>query len=195
MLSKNLRPSKAEIAFLDQAYKKFYEIYRETLNDEFWEKDSYYRFFRIKTAFEIYAELLNYEPIKWEIKLIKKNRPPMEGELGSELFKCIRNIFAHFPFFDSWNEVWINKLLINWYKEGQTIDRFLRKYVGKDEIHLRIWEGDKKQMTYLSITFPNEYNDNTQIYLKDIMSEREGVKFSLILMKKIIDTQLIHPNF
>lgn len=52
-------------------------------------------FSKIKTIFSIYAELLNYEPIKCVIKLIKEKRPPMEGEIGIELFKFIRNIFAH----------------------------------------------------------------------------------------------------
>lgn len=44
-------------------------------------------------------------------------------------------------------------------------------------------------MTYLSISFPKTYDDN-KIYLKDILTEKDGVKFSLILMKKIIDTGL-----
>lgn len=192
MLEYKLRPTEEEIEFLNLAYNKFYDIYEETLNDEFWEKDSYYRFFRIKTAFEIYAEILNYEPIKWVIESIKEKRPPMEGEIGSDLFKCIRNIFAHFPFFDSWDDVWVNKSIINWYKKGQTIDRFLEKYTGRSEVKYRIWQADKKQMTYLSITFPVEYNEKSKIYLKNILSEQEGVKFSLILMRKIIDTQVIN---
>ncbi|MCY9350691.1 hypothetical protein MOE82_07850 [Bacillus licheniformis] len=188
-----LRPSQAEIEFLNLAYNKFYDIFEEAFKDDFWEKDASYRFFRIKTAFEIYSELLNYEPLKWVIESIKRNRPPMEAEVGSELFKCIRNIFAHFPFFDSWNEVWVNKSVVNWYKKGQTIDRFFKKYTGYDELKYRIWEANKKQMTYLNITFPKEYNEKTKIFLKDILSEREGVKFSLILMKSIIDTQVINP--
>ena len=130
---------------------------------------------------------MNYEPIKWAIDEMKVKRPPMEAEIGSELFKCIRNIHAHFPFFDTWDEVWINKPLVNWYKNGQTIDKFFQKYSGKSEIKYRIWEEKTKKMTYLSITFPSQYDDS-KIYLNDILSEKEGVKFSLILMRKIIDT-------
>lgn len=113
----------------------------------------------------------------------------MEGEIGSNLFKFIRNIFAHFPFFDSWDEVWINKSIVNWYKEGMSIDRFLKTYSGKNEVKYRIWDEKKREMTYLSISFPKTYDDN-KIYLKDILTEKDGVKFSLILMKKIIDTGL-----
>lgn len=43
-------------------------------------------------------------------------------------------------------------------------------------------------MTYLSIRFPVEYNLDSKIYLKEFLTEKEGVKFSLILMKKIMDT-------
>ena len=183
------RPNKSEIEFLNLAYNKFYDIFDEVFRDDFWEKDPYYRFSKINTAFAIYAELLNYEPIKWVIDSIKENRPPMEGEIGSNLFKFIRNIFAHFPFYDSWDEVWINKSIVNWYKEGMSIDRFLKPYSGKNEVKYRIWDEKKREMTYLSISFPKTYDDN-KIYLKDILTEKDGVKFSLILMKKIIDTGL-----
>lgn len=45
-------------------------------------------------------------------------------------------------------------------------------------------------MTYLTISFPEIYDNNSKIYLKNIISEKEGVKFSLILMKQILNTQV-----
>ncbi len=114
----------------------------------------------------------------------------MEAEIGGELFKVVRNIVSHFPFFDTWDEVWINKRIINWNREGQTIDKFLKKYEGKDVVKYRFWEADKKRMTYLSINFPKKYEEDNKIYLKEILSEKEGVKFSFILMRQIIDTQV-----
>jgi len=45
-------------------------------------------------------------------------------------------------------------------------------------------------MTYLSINFPKQYEDNTKIYLKDFLSEKEGIKFSFILIRQILDTQV-----
>jgi len=44
-------------------------------------------------------------------------------------------------------------------------------------------------MTYMSIKFPKNYS-GTKIYLKDIISEKEGIKFSLIMMKQILNTQV-----
>ncbi len=190
-MENNLHPNKSETEFLRLAYNKFYDIFKEIFNDSFWKKNPYYRFSREREAFFIYAEILYYEPISCVIKMIKKKRPPMESEISSELFKFIRNIFSHFPFFDNWDEVWVNKSLVNWYKVNQSIDRFLNKYAGRAEIKYRYWEPVKKRMTYLSINFPTNYNYNDKIFLKDIILEKEGIKFSLILMKNIMDTQVI----
>lgn len=189
-MENELRPNKAETEFLTLAYNRFYDIFEEIMTDSFWEKDDWYRFSKTKDGFTVYSELLNYEPIKWVIEHIKKARPPMEAEIGSELFKVIRNIINHFPFFNNWNDVWVNKSIVNWYKEGQSIDQFIEKYKSKDVVKYRFWEAEKKKMTYLSINFPSNYNGNNKIFLKDILSEKEGVKFSFILMKQILDTQV-----
>ncbi|WP_353622120.1 hypothetical protein [Halocella sp. SP3-1] len=190
-MNENLRPNEAEIEFLNLSYNMFYDIYEEVFEEEFWEKETYYRFSKVKDAFSVYAELLNYEPIQWVIEEIKKKRPPMEGEIGSDVFKFIRNLLLHFPFFNSWDEVWIKKSIINWDRKGLSIDRFLTTYSGRKEVKYRFWEAEKKEMTYLSISFPKKYDDNSIIYLKDLLSEKEGVKFSLILMRKILDTQVV----
>jgi hypothetical protein len=113
----------------------------------------------------------------------------MESEIGGPLFKFVRNILAHFPVFDTWDEVWVSKELVNWQREGLTIDRFLKKYLGHDEVKYRFWEPDKKLMTYISINFPEKYEQN-KIYLKDIVAEKDGVKFSLIMMCQILNTQV-----
>jgi hypothetical protein len=190
-MNKRLNPSKEEGIFLNLAYNRFYDLFDELMSDDFWERDPNYRFSKIKDGFSVYSELLNYEPIKWVIDEIKDRRPPMEGEIGGELFKFIRNVFSHFPFFDCWDEVWINKSITNWYREGQSIDRFLNKYCGKSEVKYRFWEENKKKMTYLSIRFPKSYSNESKIYIKDILREKEGVKFSFILMRKILNTQVI----
>jgi len=184
------RPTDAENLFLNLAYNKFYDIFDEVFEEDFWQKDKYYRFSRLKEAFAIYGELLNYEPIKWFIEGLKKTRPPMEAEISSELFKVMRNILAHFPFYDSWEEVWINNSLVNWQREGQSIDRFLKKYEGYSEVKYRFWEERKKKMTYLSVSFPNSYSSGNKIYLNDILKEKEGCLFSLIAMKKVLDSQV-----
>lgn len=44
-------------------------------------------------------------------------------------------------------------------------------------------------MTHISINFPEEYNDN-KIFLKDIVSEKEGIKLCISFMKEILDFQV-----
>jgi len=191
---KERRPNRAEKKFLSLAYNRFYDIYEEVLSDSFWEKDDYYRFCKVKDVFSVYTELLNYTPLKWVIEYVKDKRPPMEAEIAGELFKFIRNIIVHFPFFETWDKVWVNKEIINWHKKGQFIDKFLAKYSGHKLVKYRLWEDKKKQMTYITINFPDNYTDKKRILLKDILSEKEGVKFSLVLMKKILDTQVEKIN-
>jgi len=161
------------------------------MDDSFWEKDSWYRFSKVKDGFGVYSELLNYEPLRWVLENMKISRPPMEAEIARELFKFIRNVIIHFPFFDSWDDIWVNQSLVNWHKDSQFIDQFVKKYKGKETVKYRFWEANKKRMTYLSIYFPKHYEDDTKIYLKDLLSEREGVTFAFILMKKVLDTQVL----
>ncbi len=189
-MKNELRPNQAEIQFLTLAYNRFYDIFAEVMDDAFWEKDAWYRFSKVKDGFGVYSELMNYEPLRWVLENLKISRPPMEAEIAKELFKFVRNVIVHFPFFERWEDVWINKSLINWHKEGQSIDAFIKKYEGKEPVKYRFWEAQKKKMTYLSICFPEQYEDNSHIYLKDILPEKEGCKFSFILMKQVLNTQV-----
>lgn len=189
-MAEELIPNKVQKEFLTLAYNRFYDIFQEVIDDSFWGKEDWYRFSKVRDGFAVYAELLNYPPIQWVIEHMKTARPPMEAEIGSNLFRFIRNVITHFPFFESWDEIWVKKTIVNWCKEGQFIDKFLSKYEGKDAVKYRFWEAQKKRMIYLSINFPKEYTEDTKIYLKDILSEKKGVKFCFILMKKILDTQV-----
>ncbi len=185
-----MRPTQAELKYLNLTYNKFYDIFSEVLADDFWGKDKTYRFNRIGNAFSIYAELLSYEPIQAVIEYLRTHRPPMEAEVGSEVFKTVRNTLAHFPVFESWDEVYVDKDLVNWAKPGQTIDKFYTKYEGHDPVKYRYWQPDIKKMTYISINFPTNYSIGDKVWLKDLISERDGVVFSMIFMRRIIDTQV-----
>lgn len=185
-----LIPNQAETEFLQLSYNRFYNLYDEIMKDSFWKKDPWYRFSRIKEGFAVYSELLNYLPIQWTIRYFKKIFPPSQAELAEDFFKFIRNLFIHFPLFEEWDKVYITKNLATWSKTGQ-INSFLEKCKGKNEIKYRLWEEKKKKMTYLSIIFPKRYEYGEEIYLRDILREKEGAKFSFSLMKKILDSQVV----
>jgi hypothetical protein len=45
-------------------------------------------------------------------------------------------------------------------------------------------------MTYVSIHFPNKYDNTTEIYLKDFMPEKEGILFTFSLMNRVLASQV-----
>ena len=193
MKNHNKKPNEKEKIALGLFYKRFYDLYEELSNDNFFKNKSSYRFYMIREIFSVYKELLGYKPIQYHIELIKKTRPPLEGIIVNDLFSFIRNLLLHFPIFDNWDDVYISKDLATWNKAG-TIHRFLEKSSkikinDKGTIKYRIWEKSKKLMTYISINFPEEYNDNI-IFLKDIVSEKEGIKLCISFMKEILDFQI-----
>jgi len=187
-----MRPSAAEKELLTIAYNRFYDLFDEVITDNFWENDDFYRFAKIKDFFSIYSEIMNYPPLKSVIDYLRKSRPPMEAEIAGVFLPFIRNILIHFPLFQTWDDVFINKNIVNWHREGQTIDKFLTKYQGHQPVKYRFWEPEKKRMTYLSINFPPGYSSGIKLFLKDILAEKNGVKFSLVVMKGILDTQVEH---
>jgi hypothetical protein len=191
---KILGPSEKEIEVLTLFYNKFYDLFDEIVNDDFLNENANMRFLKLREAFSIYKELLSYEPIKDYIEWMKKGgRPPLEGFIADDLFSFIRNLLLHFPVFNTWNEVYINKNLATWSKVGQ-IDKFLNKSINikidsKGTVKYRMWQEEKKEMTYFTVNFPEKYEDNN-IYLKDIISEEVGMKFCMVLMQEILDKQV-----
>lgn len=191
----NLKPNKKEHIFLTLFYNRFYDLYEEISNDNFFKKSPDIRFCKIREIFSVYKELLSYEPIRYYLKYIKNGgRPPLEGIIAEDLFSFIRNVLSHFPIFNSWDDVYITKNLATWHTEG-TIHKFLLKCTKvkidkKGTIKYRIWERSKKKMTYIEINFPEKHNDDFKIYLKDIITEKEGIKFCISLIKQILDVQV-----
>lgn len=61
-----VRPNKAEVAFLDLAYNKFYDIYDEVMDDSFWDKDVEDSMFYLKDI------LSEKEGVKFSFILMRK---------------------------------------------------------------------------------------------------------------------------
>lgn len=194
------RPNQKELEVLNLFYNRFYDLYDQIIKDDFFEFKENIRFYKIREIFSIYKELLTYEPIKYYLDYAKKGgRPPVEGLIVDDLFSFIRNVLSHYPIFDNWDSVYINKNLATWNKSA-SIDKFLTKCTkikidGRGKVKYRIWEKDHKRMTYIEVNFPEIYDNN--IFLKDIISEKDGVKLCITFMRQILDTQgenLEDPN-
>lgn len=184
------RPNPQEIEFLNKSYNAFLDIHDEVIQDSFWSKDNYHRLSKVRDAILVYSEILEYEPIGWFLEALKKVRPPMEAELSKEYLLFIRNIFVHFPFFTSWDEIKFTKTLVNWSKPGKSIDKFLSQFAGHKEVKYRMWNPKDKTMTYVSIKFPSRYDENIEIHLKEFMPEKEGVLFIMSLMHQVLMSQV-----
>lgn len=182
-------PTASEELFLNLSYNKFFDIIEEMDDEKFWAQSPQYRLGKITQTFSIYTEILNYTPFKGVFEWVAKYRPPMESEIAGPLFKFIRNVLAHFPFYDSWDEIWLTKDLVNWHKPNQSIDKFLEKYKGKPEVKYRFIENSKENFTYITIKFPENYNTE-KIYLKSIIEEEQGIKFAIVMMIRILNTQI-----
>lgn len=184
------RPNKQEKEFLNKSYNHFLDVHDEVNREDLWSKDAYYRLSRVKDAILVYSEILEYEPIGWFLEALKKIGPPMEAELSKEYLLFIRNIFVHFPFFKSWDEVIFTKDMINWSKPGQSVDKFLTRFAGHQEVKYRMWNPKNKTMTYVAINFPKLYDKNTEVRLRDFMPEKEGVLFIMSLMLRVLMSQV-----
>lgn len=186
---KYIKPNKKELSFLNLAYNKFYD-----LHDKLTKKEnilnSQERFLILKNIFQIYNECLQYEPIRYYLKFLEKNRP--SGDIESlKYFQIIRHILIHFPFFEKWNDVYITHDLITWTGKKSKIDSFLLDNEGKEPFKWRIWDPLNKKMKYgYVINFPKDYSKNSKIYLKDLIDENYGIEISLIMIKGVLESQV-----
>jgi hypothetical protein len=183
-----IHPKPDEVEFLNLSFNRFLDLFGEIMPDTFWEKPPYHRFSKTKDLFAVYSEILKYPPMQW---VIDANKRPNHSDVGRDLFKLIRHILLHFPFFEKWDDVWITKSLVNLYStRPQFIDKFLSENEGRDELKYRFWEENHKKMTYISVAFPNKYTSGGKVFLKDILPEKDGVKFSAIFMWGILRVQV-----
>lgn len=182
-----------EYEFLNLATNRFMELYEEINSYSFMDLSPETRLYKVKDFFSVYSEMLLYTPIKDYIEFVENTRPPMESVISSELVKFVRNILAHFPFFTSWDEIYISKRLVNWVSEGKAVDRFLKKYQGHKDVEYRFKERLSGNWRYPTIKFPSAYNDD-KIFLKDMITERDGVLLCAVLMYKAVSSQIINPN-
>jgi hypothetical protein len=180
----DLKPNTAEHAFLSLGYNRFLNLFKEIENKNFWEQSPLYRFHRIRDTFAVYTELIQYEALE-RVLDTKKTSRPIENDLGERLFFFVRNLLAHFPLFDSWDAVTIDQQLATWEQRGQ-IHKFLTEFENKPQVKYRFFDPAAKEFIYISINFPSDYSENRPIKLNSILTEHEGVRFSIRLMLSIL---------
>lgn len=182
-------PSQQEEEFLNLAVNKFLDISDELLSEHAVNPEV--RFTLLVRMMSIYTEALNYIPIKNYLEHIESNRPP--GELTAyKYLEIIRHILLHFSFYSSWNEVCFSKSLITWTGKHSKIHKFLTEYDNHESYKWRIWDDKSKEMTYgYQFNFPKGYTSGKTIYLKDLIDEDKGIKFSVHLIRQLFYSQVV----
>lgn len=93
-------------------------------------------------------------------------------ECKREMFRLIRHILVHFPVFNKWDDVFINRKIVRWNNNMYGgIEKFFDKY-GGSKIDFSIYT--KKDYFYdktksFSIKIPS-LKDSEPVYLKDMIS-------------------------
>lgn len=131
----------------------------------------------IKNTSFLIAELLSNKDTKNDfIKAASKSKANgKNNEIWIESFEVIRDIIAHFPFFDSWDDIYLNRVLLNWnnknLKNKKHIESFFDKYAGK-EIGYDIYthNGENWIVTHTAVMHIPKLKVYKKIYLKDIIS-------------------------
>ena len=130
------------------------------------------KFQLVKSIAGITSELLDSDEINEKMMEIAKssevNGDNIEDKFNT--FKMIRNVLNHFPIFNSWEEIYISRELVNWNnpKYSQILDYFDEE----NEMSYRIYlnennEWIEKKKIDIKVPKLEQYN---KIYLKDIIS-------------------------
>lgn len=182
-----MHPTREEEHFLKLGYNRFLDLYDEIMTDSFWRRKPETRLHAIKDIFSVYTELIQYEPLRY---ILEKNPRPHYQTVGKDLMKFIRNILFHFPFYTKWSDIVFNKsLILTFNTSNSSIDKFLTR-PQSEEIKYRFWEEKTKKMTYIAVKIPDNYQTGDEVRLKDIVSEKDGVKFCLIFMHGVLMSQV-----
>lgn len=174
----SIKPTKSEKQFLHLAYERFVNLVKEIKGKHFWDHDAKYRLAQEKELFLIYTELSSYNLLK-ELFNQFKNEPENKNyhTIGVELFQMLRNVFTHFPFFETYNDIWINHSIVNWLKpEKGRIAKFFKNNLGKNSIEQEYLDehNTKKNCT---IKFPTKDQYENKLFIKDILGEKEGILY------------------
>ena len=94
-----------------------------------------------------------------------------------QVFRMLRNLLIHFPFFENWDDIYINENLLDWNKrKGSQIKKFFKDNENKElnySIYMNRYGKWEKEIE-INIKIPKIYKYK-KIYLKDILTIDEAM--------------------
>jgi len=194
ILSDNLRKqlNAYQIKFIEMAFARLNEL--EGINANILTPEL--RLLYIKELYGIFSEL---NKIKF-IRTYPNGNPNEETLIILQNLKStvsfVRNVLLHFPLFKTWNDIWISKDFAKFMndepthkkftnsKNYGTIYHYLTTAQNKESLSFKLDMKDKST-TIFTINYPNVTSDEEKIYLKDILTEEDGVIAILNVMNHI----------
>lgn len=180
--------TEAQKAFFKNCLGRFTRLLPEIDGEKFWRREAHERFGRIKDVFSLYAEIFKVPVVKAVDAEYARGKKPPQQIACRKLLLVLRHLFAHFPHFECWNDIYFCREMVTWDTAGANgaIEKFFRDPPFESVTKFRIWHGELKKFTYFSVSIPTDYTSNRTIFLKEIMSEKEGVQFSIHMMADVI---------
>jgi len=178
-------PKQDQIDFIQLSLNRSNELMSLVEDNALSERE---RFLLLKELVSIYSEMERYPPIIDLLKTVPAGNPV--GDFGP-LFKVIRHLLSHFPFFDTWDVFWFNQEMVNAMSSpGKTIQNYFSKG-NHPEFFFKFQSSSGELMHEGKIVSPKGYLQNQKIYLKDILSFNDAISmingYCNLVLSSIID--------
>lgn len=137
----------------------------------------------IKNLSSLIDELLSNSEVKNRFENLIKNMDNYKAKIDT--FGMIRNVVIHFPFFESWNEIYINENLLTWNRSYSSVKQYFVNYENK-EMEYRVYKkyyGEWKETHTVKFIVPSIEND---VFLNEIISE-EDVIWTFCLIDSLLE--------
>ncbi|MDQ0966876.1 hypothetical protein QFZ20_002279 [Flavobacterium sp. W4I14] len=178
-------PTSDQEEFLQLGLKRYKELSKELLNNKDLSEEK--KFFYIKELVSVYSEMEAYPPLKNLLKDSPTNNPVLTFQ---PLFKAVRHVLAHFPFFSRWDDFYFNQDMVNCMNSpGKTIHKYFLAAEKHPEFFFRFKAMDNGEELNGKIMAPVGYDTN--IKLTDILSLDDAISLIIGYSHMILST-VIH---
>ena len=171
-------PKKEQIAFLNLSYSRYFQLierFKGALND-------HQKFLTLKELISLFNEVDSYKPLKDTLKSAPTGSFLKKFGL---LFKALRNLLLHFPFYDNWNDVVFNReIVLCMEPTNSSIDKYFK---GPDHMQFffRFGEPDGEKVEG-RILEPVGYLEGKDIRLENIISLDDATSLLVGFMRLIM---------
>jgi len=182
-------PTADQVEFLQLGLNRYRELSNALLNNENLTDEQ--KFFFIKELVSVYSEMEAYPPLKNLLNDSPINNPILTFQ---PLFKAIRHVLAHFPFFSKWDDFYFNQDMVNCMKSpGKTIHKYFLAAEKHPQFFFRFQSRDKGEE--LNGMAPIGYDSNKNIKLTDILSLNDAISLivghSHLILSTVLDGQTL----